>query len=183
MDILIIGGVILAIVLMSKHQKEQALKRQQEAEREDALRAARMARRAIKYPQLQLLGFVVILAGIALAGASYLMTRGLADPLSLAGIAIFFLGLSFIVLARQRVNPPGKVAKNAKGSVDAASNTKSQPQMITKPVVSIRETQIKPDDMADFRRYQKEKLAEEIAEFREYQEYQLFKSKGSQGQS
>src|SRR5271169_3187576 len=109
MDLLIVGAVILAIVLISKNQKAAEIKRQQEAERIEALRVARMARR-IRYPQLQLLGFVVIMAGIALGVASYLVTRGIAGPLPLVGIAVIFVGLSFIVLARQRIKPSGEIA-------------------------------------------------------------------------
>ena len=175
-EILLIGGIIVVFVLISKGKKSAELKRQQEAERLEALRVARMANR-IRYPQLQLLGFVVILAGIAMAVGSYLMTRGIADPLALGGILGVFLGLCFIILARQRVKPVSVSAKNSKSPVVGSNSTKNPGPAKTMPVAAKVETQIKPEDLADFKRYQKEKLAKEMADFRQYQ---LYKSKSSQ---
>ena len=160
-EILLVGGIILVFILASRGQKSRAIKRQ-EAEKAEALRAAQMPGRSIRYPELQLLGFVVVLAGIAMAGAGYLMSRGIVDPLSLGGIFIIVLGLSFVILARQRVTPSGEGLNSSKRTTGSGSNTVKQAQTKIKPVSATIGTQIKPEDVADFKRYQalKAKAAE-----------------------
>ena len=152
-EILLIGGIILVLLFVSKANKAKEIKRQQEEAKAEALRLARVESRSIKYPELQLLGFVVILAGIAMAVAGYLITKGIA-MLSVAGVLIVFLGLSFVVLARQGVKPSSKLTTNNRGSNDRANTIKNQAQAKILPVSTKAETRIKPEDMADFKKYQ-----------------------------
>jgi drug/metabolite transporter (DMT)-like permease len=159
-EILLVVGIILVFVLISRGQKSKAIKRQ-EAEKAEALRAAQMPGRSIRYPELQLLGFVVVLAGIAMAGAGYLMSRGIVDPLSLGGIFIIVLGLSFVILARQRARP-GEGLTSSKRTVGSPADALKPAQKKIKPSSVALGTQIKPEDVADFKRYQalKAKAAE-----------------------
>jgi hypothetical protein len=160
-EILLVVGIILVFVLISRGQKSKAIKRQ-EAEKAEALRAAQMPGRSIRYPELQLLGFVVVLAGIAMAGAGYLMSRGIVDPLSLGGIFIIVLGLSFVILARQRARPSGEGLTSSKRTVGSPADALKPAQKKIKPSSVALGTQIKPEDVADFKRYQalKAKAAE-----------------------
>ena len=43
-----------------------------------------------------------MLVGVAMAVIGYLITQGVIDTLSIAGIAVIVLGVSFIILARRR---------------------------------------------------------------------------------
>ena len=152
-ELIFVGVIILVLVLMSKGKKARERKRQ-EAEREaEALPAAKLAKGIIRYPELQLLGIVVLLAGIAMAGIGYLMTSGILDTLSLAGILVVFLGLAFIVLARQRTKPASESLKNPGEPVNGAGIPKTQPQPKITNNPSAIEPRIKPEDLADFKKY------------------------------
>jgi hypothetical protein len=101
-ELLIIGVIILVLVLFSRGKKSaEEAKARAEAERLASLKAAQ-AKKRIKYPQLQLLGILVMLAGAALAILAYLSARELLGTLSIAGVGILILGIAFIILARRR---------------------------------------------------------------------------------
>jgi drug/metabolite transporter (DMT)-like permease len=99
-EILLVVAIILVMVALSRAKRTaQDVKKQVQSDT-PARRAA--AKPAVKYPQLQLLGVLAMLAGGAMAVIGYLMTQGLVDTLSLAGIGVIVLGIAFIILARRR---------------------------------------------------------------------------------
>ena len=167
-ELLFVGIIILVLIFMSRGRKARQIRKQQEAEKAEALRGANV--RSVRYPELQLLGIIVIVAGIALAGIGYLMTRGVLDVYSLAGIVIAVLGLSFVIMARQ-TTPPAASARKAATAVVAGK----QPQKKSSPVNSI-DPRIKPEDAADFKKYMALKAGsaaasikpEDLADYKKY---------------
>ena len=100
-ELLLVVLVIVILVAFSRAKKvTQEVKEQTEAAR--AARRPLQSKPPIKYPQLQLLGVLAMLAGGAMAVIGYLITQGVIDTLSIAGIAVIVLGLGFIILARRR---------------------------------------------------------------------------------
>ncbi len=175
-ELLTIGVVILAVVFISKGQNAQKVKKQQEAERAEAARIAAVAKGKIRYPELQLLGIVVTLAGLATAIAGYLMTKGVIDTFSLAGIFIVVLGLSFVILARQRVPASSDSLKTSNTPVNGKGNTPNPTQAKINSGVSSIDPRIAPKDVADFKKYmalkakadEKRINPEDAADFRKY---------------
>jgi hypothetical protein len=175
-ELLLIGAVILFVVFISKGQKSEKLKKQQEAERAEAARIAAVAKGTIRYPELQLLGIVITLAGVAMAVAGYLMTKGILDTFSIAGIFVVVLGLAFVVLARQRAPAVVDDVKNSKTQVNGKGNTLKPAQSTTNPGVSSIDPRIAPKDVSDFKKYMalKAKSAEkpikpeDAADFKKY---------------
>jgi Ca2+/Na+ antiporter len=101
-ELLLVAIIIIIMVLVSRSRKAaEEAKAQAEAARLAKLSGA-TAKPPIKYPQLQLLGILVMLAGIAMAVIGYLATKGILDTLSIAGIGVLILGIGFIILARRR---------------------------------------------------------------------------------
>ena len=102
-EILLVVAVILILVGASRMKKvSQEVKRQNEAARPVRRAGSAPAKPSIKYPQLQLLGVLVMLAGGAMIGIGYLLTQPDITLLSIAGIAVAILGIAFIILARRR---------------------------------------------------------------------------------
>ncbi|PPD58210.1 hypothetical protein [Dehalogenimonas etheniformans] len=152
-ELLFVAVIVLVLIFISRGQKARRIRKEQEAVRAEALRATKTTGGAIRYPELQLLGIVVIVAGLALGGIGYLMTRGILDFYSVAGIAILALGISFVIMARQKVSP---VASNQKSNVQSVSRTAtSGKQSLPKSATSAGsiDPKIKPEDMADFKRF------------------------------
>ncbi|XUX00567.1 MAG: hypothetical protein TUN42_00900 [Dehalogenimonas sp.] len=152
-ELLFVAIIILVLIFISRGQKARKMRKQEEAERAEALRSAKTAGNAIRYPELQLLGIVVIVAGLALAGIGYLMTRGILDFYSVAGIAVLALGISFVIMARQKVSP---VASNPKSGAQPVSRTgASGKQNLPKSAANAGsiDPKIKPEDMADYKKY------------------------------
>ncbi len=97
-EILLVVLVIVILVAFSRAKKVTQEVKEQAA----AAKRTVPAKPPIKYPQLQLLGILAMLAGVAMAVIGYLITQGVIDTLSIAGIAVVALGISFIILARRR---------------------------------------------------------------------------------
>jgi hypothetical protein len=148
-EILFVGIIILVLIFMSRGRKARQIKKQQEAE---ALRASPPTKESIKYPQLQLLGFAVMLAGLGLAGIGYLMTRGVLDEFSIAGILVVVLGMIFIILARQKSTPATSTQKVSTQPVSRSSAIKQQTHKNNSTIASI-DPRIKPEDVADYKKY------------------------------
>lgn len=169
-ELLFVGVIILILVILSRSRKARQVRKQHEAEKAEALRTAKVAGGSVRYPELQLLGIVVIVAGIALAGIGYLMTRGVLDVYSIAGIVVAVLGISFVIMARQ-TTPPAASARKPVATVV----TGKQPQKKINPVRSIG-SRIKPEDMADFKKFMTLKASsdsptispEDLADYNKY---------------
>ena len=109
-ELLLVVAVILILVGASRMKSvSQEVKRQREAAQPeragaaaDSSSAAPRTRSAIKYPQLQLLGVLVMLAGGATMIIGYLMSQPDITIFSLIGIGIVALGIAFIILSRRR---------------------------------------------------------------------------------
>ena len=100
-ELLIIAVIVVVMVLISRSKKAaEEAKARAEAERLAKEKAA--AAKQIKYPQLQLLGILVMLAGAAMAVLAYLSERQLLGTLSIAGVGVLIVGIAFIILARRR---------------------------------------------------------------------------------
>jgi hypothetical protein len=103
-ELLVVVLIIVVMVAVSRARKSS----QQAKERAEAEKAAKRPAGApppkpsIKYPQLQLLGVLVMLAGTAMAILAYLNEQELLGTLSIAGIGVLVLGIGFIILARRR---------------------------------------------------------------------------------
>ena len=96
-----VAAIILILIGLSRAKKvSQDVKAQVAAP--GPRRAGAPAKPSIKYPQLQLLGVLIMLAGGAMAVIGYLITQGVVDTLSIAGIGVIVLGIGFIILARRR---------------------------------------------------------------------------------
>jgi len=175
-ELLFVGVIILILIFISRGRKSRQIRKQQEAEKAEALRGAKVAGKSIRYPELQLLGIVIIVAGIALGGIGYLMTRGVLDVYSLAGILVAVLGLLFVIMARQTIPPAGSTQKAATPVVAG-----KQPQKKPNPISSI-DPRIKPEDMADFKKYMALKASSAVVSVKpddlaDYKKYQALKSK------
>jgi hypothetical protein len=175
-ELLFVGVIILVLIFLSRGRKARQARKQQEAEKAEAMRASKVAGQPIRYPELQLLGIVIIVAGVALAGIGYLMTRGVLDVYSIAGIVVAVLGISFVIMARQTASPTPSVQKPA--TPVAAGK---QPQKKISQLSSI-DPRIKPEDMADFKKFMALKASsasptlspEDLAD---YNKYMALKSK------
>ena len=98
-ELLLIVAIILILYGFSRAKKVS-----QDVKKDVAAAPARRtvpAKPAIKYPQLQLLGVLVMLVGGAMAVIGYLITQGV-TTLSVAGVAVIVFGIAFIILARRR---------------------------------------------------------------------------------
>ena len=101
-ELLLIAVVIIVLVLISRGKKSaEESKARAEAERLASLKAVQ-AKKGIKYPQLQLLGILVMLAGATMAILAYLSEQELLGTLSIAGVGVLIVGIAFIILARRR---------------------------------------------------------------------------------
>ncbi len=101
-ELLIIGVIILVLVLVSRGKKSaEESKARAEAERLASLKTV-PSKKSIKYPQLQLLGILIMLAGAAMAVLAYLSAQELLGTLSIAGVGVLIVGIAFIILARRR---------------------------------------------------------------------------------
>ena len=104
-EILLVIAVILILVGASRMKAvSQEVKRQKEAAKpvRSASSPSAPARSSIKYPQLQLLGVLVMLGGGAAMVIGYLMSQPDITILSLAGIGVVALGIALIILSRRR---------------------------------------------------------------------------------
>ncbi|AKG53952.1 hypothetical protein DGWBC_1305 [Dehalogenimonas sp. WBC-2] len=102
-ELLLVVAVILILVGASRMKKvSQDVKKQNDAARPVRRAGSAPVKPSIKYPQLQLLGVLVLLAGGAMVGIGYLLSQPGITLLSIAGIAVFALGIAFIILARRR---------------------------------------------------------------------------------
>jgi hypothetical protein len=103
-ELLIVAIIIIIMIALSRARKSsQEAKERAEAERLAKLRAGTAASKStIKYPQLQLLGVLVMLAGAAMAILAYLNEQEILGTLSIAGIGVLIVGIAFIILARRR---------------------------------------------------------------------------------
>ncbi|MEL7562386.1 hypothetical protein [Dehalogenimonas sp. 4OHTPN] len=100
-ELLLVVLIIVILVALSRAKKTvQEVKRETEAAR--PARKAVPVKPPIKYPQLQLLGILVMLVGVAMAAIGYLLQEGVISTLSVAGIAVLVFGIAFIILARRR---------------------------------------------------------------------------------
>ncbi|ADJ25687.1 hypothetical protein Dehly_0368 [Dehalogenimonas lykanthroporepellens BL-DC-9] len=106
-ELLLVLAVILLLVGASRMKSvTQEVQRQSKAAK--SARPATggagntAARSGIKYPQLQLLGILIILGGAATTVIGYLMSQPDVTFLSLVGIGIAAFGIAFIILARRR---------------------------------------------------------------------------------
>ncbi|MGI2336632.1 MAG: hypothetical protein ACRKGH_08355 [Dehalogenimonas sp.] len=106
-EILLVVAVILILVGASRMKAvSQDVKRQREAAK--PMRSASPSgnvstgRSSLKYPQLQLLGILVMLGGAATMIIGYLMSQPDVTFLSLVGIGVVALGVAFIILSRRR---------------------------------------------------------------------------------
>ncbi|APV43509.1 hypothetical protein Dform_00146 [Dehalogenimonas formicexedens] len=184
-ELLFVAVIVLVLIFISRGQKARKMRKQEEAERAEALRSARTGGTAIRYPELQLLGIVVMVAGLALAGIGYLMTRGVLDFYSVAGIAVLALGLSFVIMARQKVSP---VAANQKSGVQTVRQTAtSGKQSLPKSAANAAsiDPKIKPEDMADFKRFMALKAGAAAPTIKpedsaDYQRYLALKAKAAE---
>jgi hypothetical protein len=175
-ELLFVGVIILVLIFLSRGRKARQARKQQEFEKAEAMRTSKVAGQPIRYPELQLLGIVIIVAGIALAGIGYLMTRGVLDVYSIAGIVVAVLGISFVIMARQTAPPAASVQKPA---THVAAG--KQPQKKLGHANSI-EHRIKPEDMADFQKYMALKTKSSCAavkpeDLADYNKYMALKSK------
>ena len=101
-ELLIVAIIIIIMVLFSRGKKSaDEAKARAEAERL-AKEKAPTSKQSIRYPQLQLLGILVILAGVTMAVLAYLSEQELLGTLSIAGLGILIVGIAFIILARRR---------------------------------------------------------------------------------
>ena len=102
-ELLIIAAIIIVMVLISRSKKAaNEVKARAEAERLAKEKAAATGIQPIKYPQLQLLGILVMLAGAAMAVLAYLSEQQILGTLSIAGAGVLIVGIAFIILARRR---------------------------------------------------------------------------------
>jgi hypothetical protein len=107
-ELLLVLAVILLLVGASRMKSvTQEVQRQSKAAKSARPAAGgagntAAARSGIKYPQLQLLGILVILGGAATTVIGYLMSQPDVTFLSLVGIGIAAFGIAFIILARRR---------------------------------------------------------------------------------
>jgi uncharacterized membrane protein len=101
-ELLVIAVVIIIMVLISRSKKAaDEAKARAEAERLAKLKAG-SSKKPIKYPQLQLLGALVMLAGVGMAVLAYLSAQELLGTLSITGVGVLIVGIAFIILARRR---------------------------------------------------------------------------------
>ncbi|MDV2990241.1 MAG: hypothetical protein P3T54_08865 [Dehalogenimonas sp.] len=106
-ELLLVVAIILILVGASRMKAvSQEVKRQRDAAK--PVRSASPSgststtRSGLKYPQLQLLGVLVMLGGAATMIIGYLMSQPDVTFLSLVGIGVVALGIAFIILARRR---------------------------------------------------------------------------------
>jgi Ca2+/Na+ antiporter len=101
-ELLLVGAIIVVMLILSRSKKAaEEAKAKAEAERLAKAKAV-PGKQPIKYPQLQLLGILVILAGVAMAVLAYLSEQQILGTLSIAGVGVLILGIAFIILARRR---------------------------------------------------------------------------------
>jgi len=102
-ELLLVVLIIVIMVAVSRARKSsQEAKERAEAEQAAARRSVAPDKAPIKYPQLQLLGVLVMIAGAALAILAYLDQQQVLGTWSIAGIGVAILGIGFIILARRR---------------------------------------------------------------------------------
>ncbi|XUW99470.1 MAG: hypothetical protein TUN42_06120 [Dehalogenimonas sp.] len=101
-ELLIVAIIIIIMVLISRSKKSaEEAKSRAEAERLAKAKAPQ-GNQPIKYPQLQVLGILVMLAGATMAVLAYLNEQQILGMLSLTGIGVLIVGIAFIILARRR---------------------------------------------------------------------------------
>jgi hypothetical protein len=102
-ELLIVAIIIIVMVLISRSKKSaEEAKSRAEAERLAKEKATAAKQQSIKYPQLQLLGILVMLAGATMAVLAYLSEQQILGTLSIAGVGVLIIGIVFIILARRR---------------------------------------------------------------------------------
>lgn len=110
-ELLLVVAVILILVGASrmksvtqevKRQREEAAQSERAAKPASSSSSAPRTRSSVKYPQLQLLGVLVMLAGGATMVIGYMMSQPDITVFSLIGIGVVALGIAFIILSRRR---------------------------------------------------------------------------------
>ncbi|MEN8613848.1 hypothetical protein ABFB09_01000 [Dehalogenimonas sp. THU2] len=102
-ELLMVALIIILFIGASRMKKvSQDVKKQNEAARPvRRTNGAAVKKPAVKYPQLQLLGVLVLLAGATMAVIGYLISQGF-TTLFVGGVIVAVIGIAFMILARRR---------------------------------------------------------------------------------